>query len=135
MDLSEVMTLSPATVRVDETVRMALDVLHQMDVRHVPVVEGDRLVGMLSDRDIQGLALASTGGEVEAMSAADFLDRPAGDIMQSNVLSISASDEVGEAIDLMVEHKISALPVTDAHDRLVGIVSYVDLLSELRERV
>jgi CBS domain-containing protein len=94
------------------------------------VHEGD-LIGMVSDRDIASFA---RGLDVFAPSALEAaLDRPMEDFMQGDVLSVDEDTDVAEVIDTMIDQRIGALPVVDAHSgRLCGIVSYVDILKVAR---
>jgi CBS domain-containing protein len=70
-------------------------------------------------------------GRTSALDAA--LDRPMEDFMQGDVLSVDEDTDVAEVIDTMIDQRIGALPVVDAHSgRLCGIVSYVDILKVAR---
>ncbi|MGM0576085.1 MAG: CBS domain-containing protein [Myxococcota bacterium] len=135
MDLNEIMTPNPVTVQVDATVADAFNLLQSVDVRHLPVVEGSALVGMVSDRDLYGVAVASTGASPERMIGAEYLNMTVGEVMSGNVLTVNAEDDVGEIIDTMIEQKVGALPVQDNDGRLVGIVSYIDLLRAMRDLI
>ena len=88
---------------------------------------------MLSDRDLREQRLPLME-ELEDPDYADSLMQGSvSAVMKGGVLSVSTSDGVAEAIDIMVEYKVGAVPVVDGHtDELVGIVSYVDVLRALR---
>jgi acetoin utilization protein AcuB len=129
MVVEEIMTESPITVRADTTIRETIKTLFEMDVRHLPVVEGGALVGIVSDRDLRAY-LAPAMLELERPSEiAAQQKRPVSSIMQSDVLSVTPETEIEEVIDLMLEQKVGAIPVVRAGSQeLVGIVSYVDVL-------
>jgi len=131
MNASEVMTENPRTVRMDDTILDAVDVLQSMEVRHAPVVDeqGD-LVGMLSDRDLRPLAVELLGGGEVSETAVLRGARPISSIMSGGVISVEPDTELEEVIDLMLEHRIGAIPVVDGEGAVVGIVSYVDILRE-----
>lgn len=135
MNLNHVMTTSPSTIAADATVAQAIEMLHDLDVRHLPVVQGDELVGMLSDRDLRGLSLATTGGDEAQVAAGRYLERTVADVMVGDVVTLDSSDDVAEAIDMLLEHRVGAVPVVDRFGSLVGIVSYVDLLRACRDYV
>jgi len=134
MVVEEIMTQSPVTIRAGATIREAMHTLFEMDVRHLPVVEGDDLVGIISDRDVRAY-LAPALLELERPSEiAAQQKRPVSSIMQSDVLSVTPQTEIEEVIDLMLEQKIGAVPVVRAGSQeLVGIVSYVDVLRAARD--
>jgi len=100
----------------------------------LPVLDGDMVVGVVSDRDLRNLELPALV-ELENLGQAQELARRAiGDVMSSNVISVSPETEVSEAIDLMIEQKIGAVVVVEADsDKLVGIVSYIDVLRAARD--
>lgn len=115
---SDIMTAKVVTIRQTATVREALKLLAELDVRHLPVVdERDGLVGMLSERDLLRLRRSS-----------EVLNRAVSEVMSADVLVVTPTTHVDEIIDLMTEHRIGALPVVDNDSQLAGIVSYVDVL-------
>lgn len=122
MVVEEIMSEQPYAIEANESVREAMHRLMSQDIRHLPVLDDGILVGMLSDRDIRSIASEALTAEV-----GDQLAQPVSEVMTSDPITVLPETEVGEAIDLMIEHKVGALPVV-TEDRLVGIVSYVDVL-------
>jgi CBS domain-containing protein len=121
---SELMTESPTVVDATSTLRNAIEKLHTLDVRHLPVVDTDgALVGMLSDRDLRTFSMALP------------VDASVATIMTSDVIAVDVDADVAEVVDLMLDNKIGAVPVLDADGALVGIISYVDVLRELSREV
>ncbi len=130
MKVSELMTPEPKTLDVTATVRDAILLLNELDVRHLPVMDGGDLVGIVSDRDVKA-ALGVDAQDAEAM--ANELEAAVAHLMSSDVITAGPEDEVGEAIDLMLEHRMGSVPVvTDDPKELVGILSYVDVLRAAR---
>jgi acetoin utilization protein AcuB len=126
------MTEDPATISMSATVGDAVRMLQDLDVRHLPVVDADgTLVGMLSDRDLRGLSFPEMIGEQYVGSIQTALDAPIASLMTSDVVAVELEDPATLIIELMLDHKIGAVPVVDSDDTLVGIVSYVDLLRQL----
>lgn len=127
------MTREPVSVDADAPLTEAIAVLHDLDVRHVPVVQNGEVVGMLSDRDLRGAHLPSIE-DGDDQSLEERLGRPVSNFMTGDVISVNPESEVTDAIELMVDRKIGALAVVDEHGReLVGIVSYIDILRAASE--
>lgn len=119
------MTPDPYALEPTATVAEALALLRELDVRHLPVINDDReVVGMLSDRDLRGLALA----EPTAEWPRGRLDILVSEVMSTDVLAVDLDTPADEIVELMLEYKIGAVPVVDAEHHLIGIVSYIDVL-------
>lgn len=116
--VSALMTRDPETARADEPLPVAAARMHAAKIRHLPVLDDDgMLVGMLSDRDVRSHhRSASTVGE--AMTAEPYVTW--------------TRAPMTEILDALITDRIGAIPVLAADRRLVGIVSYVDLLRWLR---
>lgn len=113
-----VMTTRVVSVREDATLRQALALLDELDVRHLPVVNASReVVGLVSDRDL-----------LRVRKTATALEQPVSLVMSADVLSVDAETDLVDVIDVMLEHRVGAVPVMDGDGRLSGIVSYVDVL-------
>ena len=106
-----VVTVTPTTTLPD-AVRLAAE----RNVRHLPVMDGDDLVGIVSDRDLKR-AMASSAAT--PLTVAEFMSKP--------VMTIGRTFPVEHAAHTMVTEKISALPVTEG-GRLIGIVTETDVL-------
>ncbi|MCB0311557.1 MAG: CBS domain-containing protein [Bdellovibrionales bacterium] len=132
--VQHVMTREPAYVETTSTVREALEKMYSMDIRHLPVLDGGELVGMLSDRDLRNLYIRP-GEDRGTENINDvILDQPVSKLMSSNVLSVMPDTPISELIDLMIENKVGAVPVVDGEEgSLKGIVSYIDILRAARE--
>lgn len=133
MIVSEIMTSSPATVEVGATIADALDLLAEFNVRHVPVVQGSRLVGLLSDRDLRTYALPARIEYSNPEKAAQRLQHGVSELMSGDVVSVGPEDPVSDLVRLMIDHKFGAVPVVDSEDNLVGIVSYLDILRAVED--
>lgn len=127
MIAADVMTPAPETVAADATAAAALALMYDLDVRHVPVVNAsDEVIGMLSDRDLRQVQSPGEGALPE--------NTPVSRIMWTDVLTVTEGTDLGEVVDLLIEHKVGALPVVDALEgTLSGIVSYVDVLRAARD--
>lgn len=134
MEVSEIMTPNPEYVLVTEAVRDAFMKLLEMDIRHLPVVEANELVGMLSDRDLREF-IVPLAGELETINAEDSrFERPVSELMKGDVISVHPETDVSEVIELMIDHRVGAVPVVQpSTGLLVGIVSYIDVIREAQE--
>ncbi|AWV91073.1 hypothetical protein DN745_17740 [Bradymonas sediminis] len=124
------MTPNPERVRTTDTVSDAVNKLFELDVRHLPVVNtSEEVVGMLSDRDLRSHILNGRM-QYEAPDEVSEEDNVAvSTIMQGDVISLGTDASINDAIELMIEQKIGAIPVVNPLDgTLVGIVSYIDVL-------
>lgn len=133
MLIADIMISSVITARPQETVRRALAMLEDLDIRHLPVVDDEgRLVGMVSDRDLR--EFWGSGDESDEGSADDPLETAIAEVMSADVVTVDSQEDVGAAIDSIIEYRIGALPVLDqTTGELVGIISYVDLLRLARD--
>jgi acetoin utilization protein AcuB len=134
MNASEVMTRDPVTIDPAATVAEAWDLMRELEIRHVPVADRGVLVGMVSDRDLArfdiGRALVADGAEALRRE----LGTPVVKVMSSDVVSVTPDADVTDLIELLVDHKIGAVPVVRPETReVVGIVSYVDVLRAVQE--
>jgi acetoin utilization protein AcuB len=136
MKARDVMTPSPITLTPEATLAEVWDLMRQADIRHVPVVEAGVLVGMVSDRDLASLDVARvlTADGAEALRRA--LATPVVTVMSADVIFVEMEDDLDDVIELMLEHRVGAIPVVRPDTRdVMGIVSYIDVLRGIRDLV
>ena len=126
MPLSERMSPQPVTLEPKDTLTHALEILEKYSFRHFPVLEGNELVGFLSDRDLY-LATGTRDPLVSRFRHPDGREKRVEEIMQQETFTASPDDSLQTAAALMVDQRIGALPVVEG-ERLVGIVTETDLL-------
>lgn len=127
------MTDALVTIKPVDSVRTALLRMEDQEIRHLPVVEGKQLIGMVSDRDLREYRLPVMEELDNPEYADDLLETPVSEVMNANLVTLDPGESLKTAIDLMLEYGVGALPVVDRRgDELVGIVSYVDLLKHVR---
>jgi len=116
---SDVKTATPSLSLTD-----AAKLMKQEDVGSVPVVDGERLIGMLTDRDIVVRGIAD-GSDPHAVKA--------GDIASRDVVTVRPDDDLDDALRLMAQHQVRRLPVVeDGH--LVGVLAQADVAHEAKEK-
>jgi acetoin utilization protein AcuB len=118
------MTRNPKTVSPDDPLSFAAGILREHRFHHLPVVEGGRLVGILSDTDLRNASYAAMPAEGEGPAG----DRPVREAMRTVVWSVTPEDSVEDALLILTREKFGALPVLSG-DRLVGIITRADLLN------
>jgi acetoin utilization protein AcuB len=127
MLVRDIMQAHPVSATLETRLPHLLRLLQRRGFRHVPIVDGGKLVGIVSDRDIKQ-SMISASSMTEGRERERLLDElTAGQIMARAVVTIGPMFAVEDAARLMATRKISALPVTD-EDRLVGIVTETDVL-------
>ena len=125
MKVRDWMTKDPITVTEDTPLLDGFRIFREYDIRHLPVVKDQRLVGILSSRDLGHLLIDRYAGR-------PFQDmETAGDAMTRKVVSIRPDDSVANAAMTMHNRKFGCLPVVDGNGLLVGILTVEDLLEEL----
>lgn len=130
MRVREVMSGAVLSVTPETPVAETRRLMQRERIRHVLVLDGGRLAGIVTDRDIR-LTLPSPATTLSVWEMNDLLMKlTAAEIMTSPVITIAPDREVHEAAQLMIDHKIGALPVLEG-GRLVGIVTETDLLRAL----
>lgn len=128
MNVADMMTASPVTIRNDSSLRHALQLMEQHGCRHLPVISADNhLTGIVSDRDCR-LALNSPILMRQRWQDEAIMDRTTiTSIMTAAPIVVEPNTPAAEAARLMIDHAISALPVMRG-ETLVGIVTTSDIL-------
>jgi CBS domain-containing protein len=120
MKVSEVMTSDVQTVTPDQSARDAASFMLRAEAGSIPVTEGDKVIGMITDRDIAVRGVAEGRGP----------DTPVRELMTDHIICARENDNVQDVARRMSEQQVRRLPVLDAEDRLCGIVSLGDLARE-----
>ena len=118
MQIREIMTRHPVVTPPDTTLQEAAKVMRDLDSGVLPIGEDDRLLGILTDRDITVRATAE---------GKDPNSTPVREVMSSEVVACFEDEDEQEAAAKMQEHQLRRLVVLDRNERLVGIVSMGDL--------
>jgi CBS domain-containing protein len=118
LQVQDLMTHHVLTLKPLDNLRHADALLRRGSVRHLPVVEGTRLVGLVTHRDL--LAAAARGREAPALWALDAMTR--------DVVTVRPDAPLSEALQLMLNNKFGCLPVVDAQGTLLGILTDSDLV-------
>ena len=120
MKVSEVMTRDVQTVSPDQPVQEAASFMLSADAGSIPVTQGDRLIGMITDRDIAVRGVAKGYGP----------DTPVRELMTDDIVTARLDDDTDDIAARMSSAQVRRLPVIDDQERLCGIVSLGDLSRE-----
>jgi len=118
MQIKDMMSQGVEVIRPDASIKAAAEKMSQLDIGPLPVCDGERLVGMVTDRDITVRAVA------QGCDPNTTLVR---DVMTSEVVSCFEDQDFNTAARMMERHQIRRLPILNREKRLVGIVSLGDL--------
>jgi len=151
MLVRDVMNPEPVAVQATDAVSEAVKLLKRNDISGMPVLEGEKLVGVVSESDLLKLLSAEEEGGLWLPSPLEILEVPIRDlirweklqagaeevgmtkiseVMTRNVFTIAPHETIERAASIMVRHKINRLPVLE-EDRLVGIVTRGDIIAGL----
>jgi acetoin utilization protein AcuB len=137
MLIKEYMTPQPVTVDEDTSVLDAAELMKDRKFRRFPVLRGDELIGIVTDRDLRSAAPSQviSFDEEERKLMPELHDMLArvkiGEIMTHDVLTVDSEQTIATAALLMLKHRISGLPVVDSQSELVGIVTEGDIFKVL----
>jgi CBS domain-containing protein len=118
LKVRDIETQHPESVGPDAQVMQAAQIMQRLDVGVLPVCDGERLIGVVTDRDI---TLRSTA------EGRDPRQTPVREVMSTNPVCCYEDQDVAECVALMEQKQIRRLPVVDGAQRLVGIISLGDL--------
>jgi acetoin utilization protein AcuB len=129
------MTKNPLTLREDDLLRQAVELVMVRRIRHIPVLDGGGgLVGIVTDRDVQGALPSPLSAAAPEEYEAILETIPVARIMTRSVITVGADDLAAEAVETLLAARIDGLPVLDG-DRLVGIFTVRDALRAYLELV
>ena len=116
--VSDIMTRGVRSMTPSDTVVLAAQAMDELNVGVIPVCDGDKLVGMVTDRDIvlRGVAQGRDNRSTRLL-----------DVMSKGVRTVREHDDVGKVLADMAEARIRRMAVVDAHSKLIGIVSLGDI--------
>ncbi|MEJ5330323.1 MAG: CBS domain-containing protein [Desulfobaccales bacterium] len=129
MKVRDIMVKEVATLDVNDELSLANDIMRLGRIRHLPVVDGARLVGIISERDLFRSSLAQALGYETKATRELMKSLRIKDVMVTKVITVSPDTDLKTAVKMMVDHKIGCLPVVEG-DRLIGLVTETDILMQ-----
>lgn len=125
--VGEIMAREVVTLKQSDSLKFGKDIMTQKRIRHFPVVEGGKVVGVVSQRDLFQASLASVLKYNEKTEKAFLENLSIKGVINESPITTSPDTSITEAARLMVEKKIGCLPVVD-NEKLVGLVTETDFL-------
>ena len=125
--IRDIMSTQVKTLDRNDTLELAQDIMTQKRIRHFPVVDADRVVGVMSQRDLVHATLGSVMQYGERAERAFLTTVAVKDVMSEPPVTISPDDTIQKAAHLMVEQQIGCLPVIEK-EKLIGMVTETDIL-------
>lgn len=126
--IGNVMTKDVVTISVNDSLHNANNIFNSQKLRHLPVVANDHLVGILSQTDILRISFGNTFGEQNGGDEAIFDMLSINQIMKHSPITVSSSDTLKEAAQILADKEFHALPVVD-DDKLMGIITTTDIMN------
>ena len=122
MQINKIMSNEVVTISADADLLEASTLMKEFDIRHLPVVEKGKLIGLVTESDVRG---ATVPAMIEDLKVRD--------IMVSSPYTVTPETMLEDAARLVYRHKIGCLPVVDKSGRLKGIITVADMLAALIE--
>jgi CBS domain-containing protein len=116
--IKELMTVKPRTVKTGDSIVDAAKLMKGEDTGVAPIVDGDRLVGVITDRDI-AIRVVAEGRDPQSTTVDEIASR--------NLVTIDPQQDLDEALRLMAQHQVRRLPVVEEDGKLVGILAQADV--------
>ncbi len=127
MLVKDVMKTQLVTLQADSKLGFANDIMYLGRIRHLPVVKGENVVGILTQRDLYRASLTSI--LTNWKENREFLDSlKVSEVMTKNVITISPDASVEEAAQIMIDKKVGGLPVVKDKNKLIGLITETDVL-------
>ena len=123
--ITELMTPNPRTIDQDKPVSDAAKMMRDEDVGLAPIVDGDKLVGTVTDRDI-AIRVVAEGKDPETTKVIEIASR--------ELITIDPQQDLDDAVKLMARHQVRRLPVVEEDGKLVGVVAQADVAEHASEK-
>lgn len=132
--VADVMTKEVVTVDISQTVSDISKIITEKNIRHIPVMENGKIIGMVSKSDYQRLTYNTYTTDQEATDELLSEIFKLEDLMCANPYTVTSNTNLIEAIEIFTTHEFHALPVVD-NEQLIGIISTTDILRLFAQRL
>jgi CBS domain-containing protein len=121
----DVMSSRPRVASPDTPLTQIAELMASEDVGAIPILEGEQLAGMITDRDIVVRAVAK-GKNPQGM--------PAREVWSRDIVCVQPDQDLDDVLQVMAEHQVRRVPVVDEDKRLIGVISQADIALEAKEK-
>ncbi len=128
MKISSIMTRDVVTVKTNDSIQTICEIFNNFEFHHILVLENQKLVGIISDRDLLKAVNPFLDTSSEKKHGAIALDKKAHQIMSKTLITVNMETSIEEASDLLLDNIISCLPVVSQQGSVEGIVTWKDIL-------
>jgi acetoin utilization protein AcuB len=127
MLVADVMTREIVTLTPEQTLRDAIELLRRVQIRHLPVVDGRRLLGIVTDRDVKRATPSVLTGIDKDAYDNSLITIKVGQLMTREPITVPGRSSLKTAVEIFLQKRVGALPVVD-DGQLVGILTDSDVL-------
>ncbi len=127
MTVDQVMTRTLITLGPDQTLREAVALQQRHHIRHIPIVDGDSLIGIVTDRDVKRASPSLLSGIDQQAYDRVLAETHLAQVMTRNPFTVTPQTDLRDAVKVLIDRRFSALPVVE-RNKLVGILTVTDML-------
>lgn len=129
--LKDIMTPNPVSVGLDDRLYKVKEIFDTHDFRHLVVIEEEKLIGILSDRDLYRNISPNIGKARFTFNDVDTLNQPVHLIVTRHPITLGPEATLKDALDILNHHKISCIPIVDEEMKAIGILSWKDIVRNI----
>ena len=133
MTIDKIMTQKIVTVEMDDSLKVVKEIFDHVHFHHLLVTNRDKLVGVISDRDLLKAISPNIDTNAETVHDTNSLNKRVHQIMAHKPVTLPANAGIFEAISVFNRHNISCIPVINSEQQPVGIVSWRDILKMIED--
>jgi len=131
--VTKIMSADVAVVQEGQPLSEVRKKMVEMHIHHIPIVNGKKLVGLVSFTDLMKINMVINGADERSIDTIIDQQFKISDIMSSNITKIKNTETIRKASELLIKGHFHSLPVVDGDDHIVGIVTSTDLIKYLND--
>ncbi len=132
MEIKDLINEKVVTVEMDDSLRVVKEIFDNTNFHHLLVVEKDKLYGVISDRDLLKALNPNIGTIRETAQDAAALNKKVHQIMTRKLITLGLDASFYDALEIFDQHKVSCIPIVDADNSALGIISWRDILHAIK---